>query len=214
MDKPTNASTDSSSLSQYIAQQATQQATVDSIWLHGKLGNQGAMNILYEATPNGQGDFSVSSLGLLSNTLLIQATPEQKKTLLEALRAEEHNPPSGLDVPVLRAFIHLLAQSVEDQPSTRFANARFGEIVQDMGGAIVGHCTLGVDVVGTLHDTHGLVTFEQHVVPMPPGRFRHISTADRASLINALEDFIKVTPAASPLWSQVLQDLHSEGGDK
>ncbi len=130
------------------------------------------------------------------------------RTLLATLRAEEQHVPSGLTPTFFRTFIHLLSQAIEHQPSTRFANARFGEVVQDTHGAIIGHFGVGVDIACSIHDVRGIVTVEQHIVPMPPGQFRHLSDADRASLASALEAFINAAqPSANPLWLQVLSDM-------
>lgn len=204
MNVPVSASTGSATLAQFVAQQAE----IDRMWLRGHLGNEGAMNILYEVGPDGQGHFFVSGVGLLANTLLMPATLEQERTLLEALRAQEQHPVAGLDLPVLRAFIHLLACEIENQPSTRFNNARFGDIAREASGVIVGHCGLGVDVVGTIRDEHGVITFEQHALPLPSGQFRPLSRADRASLANALKTFIDTAqPPANPLWVEVLEDV-------
>jgi hypothetical protein len=130
------------------------------------------------------------------------------RALLPSLEDELQHPPPGLDVFALTTFVHLLSQAVCESPSTRFDGARFGNITRDAGGGLVGHVGLGVDVVGTIHDACGFVTFEQHPVPLQPGAFRPLSSADRASLAAALEKFIaSATPPADPLWGTLLHDL-------
>jgi hypothetical protein len=45
------------------------------------------------------------------------------------------------------------------------------------------------------------------VIPLPPGPFRPLSTADRASLAAALSAFLDANPQADPLWRELFDDL-------
>lgn len=185
-------------------------AEVLQMTLSGKLGIDQVAKILYELSNTG-GHFFIDVYTLAPVTpapLYRELSQDEMQTLLATLQAEEQNPPAGLDVAVLETFIHLLSLAVGNQTSTRFNYVRFGEIAKDASGAIVGHLGLGVDVVGTIHDANCDITFEQHVVMLPPGPFRHLSAAERASLADSLDAFIaSAQPRANPLWDQVAEDL-------
>lgn len=194
-----------------LSQFTALQAEVTQMHLTGKLGIDQVAEILYEPDANGFGHFFINAYTIAPihpAPLYRQLSLDEMRTLLITLQEEEQHIPSELDRVLLRTFIHLLSQAIENQPSTRFVNARFGEITSDAHGVIIGQFVLGVDIAGTIHDAHQIITIEQHVVPMPPGPFQHLSPADRASLIVALETFINgAQPPADPLWSQVLNDL-------
>ncbi len=181
--------------------------------LTGRLGVDQVAEILYEPDANGFGHFFINAYTIAPvhpAPLYRQLSLDEMRTLLVTLKEEEQRVPYELDPVLLRTFIHLLSQAIENQPSTRFVNARFGTVMRDAYGVITGQFGLGVDIAGTIHDAHGIVTIEQHVVPMPPGPFQHLSPADRASLIVALETFISsANPSADTLWSQILYDLRN-----
>ena len=206
MNPTTNTENTAGAFSQFTAVDAE----VLQMTLTGRQGIDQVAKILYELSTTG-GRFFIDVHPIAPITpapLYRELSLEEMQALLATLRAEEQNPPSGLDVPALRAFIDLLCQAVDNQPSTRFNYIRFGGIVRDTSSAIVGHVGLGVDVVGTIHDANGDVTFEQHVVMLPPGPFRQLSAADKASLAAALDAYIgSAQPHADPLWDQVAQDL-------
>ena len=136
-----------------------------------------------------------------------ELTGAELTALLASLRAASPHVGPTVDATVLTTFIHLVALAVLSEPSGRFDHARFGAIVKDTSGAIVGHLGLGVDVVGTVHDAQGAITYEQHPVPFRPGPFQPLSTADRASLSAALKSYVTSTQNADPLWSTLLSDL-------
>ena len=145
-------------------------------------------------------------------TLPRALTADELRTLLSALQQEQQHPPASLDLTALEIGIHLLAQAVAHHVSKRLDNARFADITRDTSGAIMAHLGLGVDMVGTVHDARETITFEQHVVPLPPSPFRHLSAADRASLAAALSQFIATAPSpVDPLWQQLLEDVQREG---
>lgn len=181
------------------------------LYLSGKLATGEVANFFYTDDPRAPAHFMKNVYDpqrVHPIDLWVTLFDQEMPSLLAALKEAEKNISPGLDPLCLRSFIHELTQAIENQPSTRFNNARFSDIAQDRNGAIVGHFVLGVDVAGMIHDAHEIVTVEQHVVPMPPGHFRRLSHADRASLIAALENFINTAqPPANPLWNQVLADL-------
>ena len=208
-----NISTEQSKPTETLSQFIALQAEVTQMHLTGRLGVDQVAEILYEPDANGFGHFFINAYTIAPvypAPLYRQLSLDEMRTLLITLKEEELRIPYELDPVLLRTFIHLLSQAIENQPSTRFANARFGAVTRDTHGVISGQFGLGVDIAGTIHDAHGIVTVEQHVVPMPPGPFQHLSPADRASLIVALETFITGTkPPADPLWIQILHNLRS-----
>ena len=128
--------------------------------------------------------------------------------LLADLRAELKNPPSGADRVGLEVFTDLIEGALATEPvSMRFDTARFGDVTKDETRHILyGHLALGVDVVGTVRDMDYELTFEQHVVVLPPGAYRPLSPADRHSLAKALE----ARPPADPLWQEILKDAQAK----
>jgi len=206
MDTTPNPASPTGRLTQFTAARAE----VLQMTISGRLGIDQVAKILYELSNTG-GRFFIDVHTVAPITpapLYRELSQEELQTLLATLQAEEQHPPSGLDETELDTFIHLLSQAVATQPSTRFNFIRFGEVVRDASGAIVGHVGLGVDVVGTIHDANGDVTFEQHVVMLPPGPFQQLSAADKASLAAALDAYIaKAHPRANPLWDQIADDL-------
>jgi len=185
-------------------------AEVLQMTISGRLGIDQVAKILYELSNTGGRFFiDVHTIGPITPAPLYrELSQEEMQTLLATLQAEEQDPPAGLDLTTLQTFIHLLSQAIGSQSSNRFNYISFGEVVRDTSNAIVGHVGLGIDVVGTIHDAHCDVTFEQHVVMLPPGPFQHLSPADKASLAAAIEAFIsKAQPRANPLWEQLADDL-------
>jgi hypothetical protein len=132
---------------------------------------------------------------------------QQLEELLAVLQAELQSPPAGVDSVGLRVFIDLIEDTLSTEPpSHRFDNARFGAVTHDESrGIFYGHLGLGVDVAGTVRDARQVFSFEQHVVVLPPGRYRPLSPADQASLARAL----RANPPADPLWQNVLQDAEA-----
>ena len=114
---------------------------------------------------------------------------------------------ADLDPTALGAFVHVLDETLRQRPATPFERARFGEIVRDAAGSILGQLAFGADVVGTVHDIGGTISFEQHPVPLQPSSFHPLSATERAALVTALERYLAAArPAPDPLWEQVLQD--------
>lgn len=196
-----------------LAQFVALHAEIDQqrISLTGKLGIDEVAEILAEPGTDGVIHFFISQhiiTSIVPAPLYRELTGDELRTLLGALKKEEQHLPATLDGGVFRLFVHQLAYKIEHRPSTRFNEARFGAIVRTDSGAIVGHLGLGVDVVGTVHDTRHSISVETHVVPLHPGRFRRLSEGDRESLAAALAGAIKSeAPTLDPLWQQVLQDL-------
>lgn len=131
----------------------------------------------------------------------------QLQQLLADLQAELQSPPAGVDSVGVRVFIDLIEDTLATEPpSHRFDNARFGAVSHDESrGILYGHLVLGVDVAGTVRDARQVLSFEQHVVVLPPGTYRPLSPADQASLARAL----RANPPADPLWQNVLHDAEA-----
>ena len=205
MDTTTNQTNDPSMFSQFTPAQAT----LPGMTLTGRLGIDQVAVISYDPN-NAQGNFTltVHLAGQVEPHHIAVLTQSMMQDLLDNLQEEALNPPSGLDTTLLQTFIYLLTQALNVQPSTRFTMARFGDITADASGTITGHIGLGVDVVGTVQVANGVITYEQHIVPMQPGPFQPLSPADAASLTAALATYISsANPPANPLWVQVAQDL-------
>ncbi len=181
--------------------------------LAGKLGTDIAL-ILDDATPTEPNtqytSFAIETYprgGMHPVSLWRRMTFDELKQLAVALDAEKHHLPRTLNPTAFHHFVRQVEAELAHQPSARFNEARFGAITRDAAGAIVGHLSLGIDVVGTVHDLHGAITFEQHVVPLQPGQFRRLSKADRLSLAAAIDASIRTTtPSVDPLWQQVAHD--------
>jgi hypothetical protein len=153
--------------------------------------------------------FAPGKPGDVAPSIVDVLNPRQLSALLDALQDELDNPPTDqkLDLAALRAFVELLARTLETTASNRFEQATFASISKDAGGTIVGHLGLGIDTTGTVHDAAGKITFSFQVIPRPPGPFRPLSPADLDSLAAALTTFLATTPQADPLWGDLLTDL-------
>jgi hypothetical protein len=121
--------------------------------------------------------------------------------LLADLQAELEAAPPGTDTTGLRVFIELLNQSLAQESSGRFTPARFGT-VDDEGAALYGHVVIGVDVVGTVRDAPGELSYEQHIIPLPPGRYQALSPAD----LTSLADSIDAAGPQDPRWATISAD--------
>jgi hypothetical protein len=204
---------DSMSISSPTTQQTmigdfkTTEAAVLAARLAGPLGGDQTAEIMYDL-----GAFSirvhvVSGPPADPRPLTVDELP----VLLATLRSQLKDHPPGIDMNALRAFIELLDAAVQAQPSERFAGVRFGEIVKDTAGAVIWYVSLGVDLAGSIHDHKGKITFEQHVVPMPPAQSRPLHRRDRLSMAAAVAKFVEEANTQlrpiNPLWLQVLEDL-------
>ena len=112
-------------------------AEVLQMTLTGKVGIDRVAKILYELTNTG-GRFFIDVHTIAPITpapLYRELSQEELQTLLATLQDQEQDPPDGLDEAELETFIHLLCQAVDNQPSTRFNNVRFGGIAKDASGA-------------------------------------------------------------------------------
>jgi hypothetical protein len=137
---------------------------------------------------------------------------QELRQLLADLRAELQAAPAGVDLAGLEVFIDLIEDAVrEEPPSNRFDGARFGAVSKDETRHVLyGHLGLGIDVAGTVRDVNHQLSFEQHVVVRPPGPYRPLSPADRASLVRALT----AHPPADPLWKLIQQDASLRVGSR
>lgn len=122
--------------------------------------------------------------------------------LLTALRAQLKDGTSDGDRVGVKVFIDLIEDALNTQPAIRFDIAHFETVTQDERGILFGHLVLGIDMVGTVRDVGGSLSYEQHVVVMEPGTYRTLSSADRASLAQALA----AASPTEPLWRRILAD--------
>ena len=60
-----------------------------------------------------------------------------------------------------------------------------------------------MDVLGTIFDQNGNITFEQHAIPLPAGQAHPLSPADLASLLRFL---VTANLPPDPLYGQLLED--------
>jgi hypothetical protein len=205
LDTMANQASGPSMFSQFTASQVT----LAGMTLTGRQGVDQVAVINYDPN-NALGNFTlaVHLPGQVEPHHIIVLNQSMMQDLLDDLQEEALNPPPGLDTTLFQTFIYLLTQALNVQPSTRFNLARFGDIAEDASGTITGHLGLGIDVVGTVQDADGVITFEQHPVPLPPGPLQPLSPADAASLAAALDTYISTAnPPADPLWVQVAEDL-------
>jgi hypothetical protein len=145
--------------------------------------------------------------GIHPLSLWRRMTFDELRQLATALAAQKHHLPRTLDPTAFHHFVHQVEVELAHQPSERFTEARFAAINRDASGAIVAHLGLGIDMVGTVHDRRAALSFEQHVVPMHPGRFQRLARADRLSLAAAIDAFIRTaTSPVDPLWQQLAHD--------
>jgi hypothetical protein len=137
-----------------------------------------------------------------------QLNDEDLQALQNDINATLANPPANLDVTALKAFGELVENTLGAGPDL-FAEVRFGQTVEEIFGGtrtIIGHIGLGVDVAGTIHDhTGGMITWEHHIVPLPPGPFRALTAHERTSLKDALTTWLETNSDSG--WQQILADL-------
>lgn len=140
-----------------------------------------------------------------SPALVVVLDAAARRTLLDDLLTQLGSSPAGSDTQDLRTFAELLEDSLVANPSHRFDHARFGTVTHDESrGVYFGHLGLGIDVVGTIRDDHGVLAFEQHIVPAQPGPFLALLPADTASLAAALTAYLRDNPGADQVWKQIL----------
>jgi hypothetical protein len=142
-------------------------------------------------------------VGGLRSQAVVELDGQTRRQLLSELQTELIAPPPETDVDALTVFVDLLQTSLKALPSHRFDTAHFGAITyDDSTGTVFGHLTLGVDVAATIHDHGHRLSFEQHPVTLPPGAYGSLSSADRASLVQAL----RARAPADPHWRQIQAD--------
>jgi hypothetical protein len=88
-----------------------------------------------------------------------------------------------------------------------FDTVRWGSIKADAKGAITASGGEGVDMVVIVEDDHGRVTWGQHPVNGPAPKMNNLSVADRASLSESLDKYMKAHANADPLWKQLYHDV-------
>lgn len=193
------------------------QATVLQMTLSGGLGVDTVATVRYDGSGGPPGRFFIQA-----RPVPLPAGPEREmsadelRALKGALEQQHHQPHGtpGPDAAALQTFIHLAAMALHRPhavPSATFDHARFGTIEKDAAGALVATLGIGVDVVGTVHDQHGTLSYEQHPVPMKAGAAHPLSPEDQASLAANLKKYISAQgPAVNPLWQQLLHDIKKQ----
>jgi len=130
------------------------------------------------------------------------------RTLLGEIQAALANPTAGLDIKALEAFGDIIEGALSTPPDL-FAQARFGSATEQIFGGtltVIGLLGIGIDVAATIHDTGGLITWEHHVIPRPPGAFVPLTDHERDGLTAALSAWLEANPN-NPAWERVLNDL-------
>ncbi|MDQ1357264.1 MAG: hypothetical protein QOG44_1637 [Acidimicrobiaceae bacterium] len=159
---------------------------------------------------NGQFTRSNHVVGGLSSQAIVQLDDQARRDLLSELQTELSTAPPGADVEALKVFVDVLESSLQPTPSHRFDAARFGPITNDEStGTLFGHLVLGVDTAATVHDRAHRLNYEQHPVVLPPGKYRTLSPADRASLAEAL----RTRPPDDARWQQIRADAEAPHSD-
>jgi hypothetical protein len=141
-------------------------------------------------------------------TMISPLNDRDLRTLLGEIQTALGNPIAGLDTKALEAFADTI-EGARATPPDLFAQARFGSATEQIFGGtvtVVGLVGIGVDVAATIHDTEGLVTWEHHVVPRPPGAFVPLTDHERDGLTAALSAWLEANPE-NPAWERILNDL-------
>jgi len=182
-------------------------AAISSAELSGRLGTDEGATISYR---EGHGFeliwwFAPDPNGPPSHVR--QLDNEDLRILLDRIKYVLANPPATVDVSALEAFSDII-EGVVGAGTNLFSNVRFGQAVAEIFGGektVIGFLGFGVDVVGTIHDANGMVTWEHHVVPLPPGQLRPLSASERDSLKAALTDWLKDNHVSG--WPEILADI-------
>jgi hypothetical protein len=104
-------------------------------------------------------------------------------------------------------MLGILAIGLLTMSSALFDGARFADITKSPSGVITARVGVGVDVVGTITDDAGALSYEQHPVMLKgSGVTRPLSPAERASLATTLEKYLSSHASANPLFLELLDD--------
>jgi hypothetical protein len=181
-------------------------ASVISAEINGKAGVDIESTISYGSTTGFQLIQRLVPAG--PPTMIRPLSDHDLRTLLGEIQTALATPPDGLDTKALEAFEDVIEGALSTPPD-RFAQARFGSATEQIFGGtvtVIGLVGIGVDVAATIHDTGGLITWEHHVVPRPPGAFVPLTAHDRDGLTAALSAWLEANPN-NPAWKRILNDL-------
>lgn len=137
-----------------------------------------------------------------------QLTDADLVELLAKIKAAVAEPPATIELSALEAFQAIVERNVEDGASVLFRSVRFGQAMEEVFGGTVtvtGHVSFGIDVVGTIHEAGGQVTWEHHIVPLPPGPSLSLTTGERDALKKALGAWLEANPDGA--WQVILEAL-------
>jgi hypothetical protein len=180
-------------------------AAVNSAEIRGRIGVDIDATISYQATDGFELIWRLVPSG--PPTMIRPLDDEDLRTLLAEIQAALANPAAGLDTKALEAFADLIEGALSAPPDL-FAQARFGSATEEVFGGtvtVIGLIGLGVDVVATIHDTNGVITWEHHPLPSQPGPFRRLTTSEQDGLTAALSAWLEGNPNAA--WGRILRDL-------
>jgi hypothetical protein len=181
-------------------------ASVMSAEISGRIGVDVEATISYSSTA---GFELIQRLVPAGPPTMIRPLGEHDlRTLLGEIQTALANPTAALDTKALEAFGDIIEGALSTPPDV-FAEAEFGSATEQIFGGtvtVVGLLGIGVDVVATIHDTNGSITWERHVVPRPPGPFVPLTDHERDGLTAALSAWLEANPN-NPAWKRVLNDL-------
>lgn len=183
-------------------------ATISTAELGGRTGEDTGATITYQANSGFELRWWFISGPRDVPTQVRQLDSEELATLLDKLNELLKSPPSTIDVEALEVFRNLVERQVVAAPGTILADVTFGQVTEEIfGGKITftGHIGLGVDVVGTIHMAAGIVTWEHHVVPLPPGPASPLTPSEREVLKTKLEAWLRDNPGGA--WKAILAAL-------
>jgi hypothetical protein len=181
-------------------------ASVISAELSGKAGVDIEATISYSSTTGFELIQRLVPAG--PPTMIRPLNDHDLRTLLGEIQTALANPTAGLDTKALEAFGDIIEGALSTPPDL-FAQARFGSATEQIFGgtvSVVGLLGIGVDVAATIHDTGGLITWEHHVVPRPPGAFVPLTDHERDGLTAALSAWLEANPN-NHAWERILNDL-------
>jgi hypothetical protein len=182
-------------------------AVISSAQLIGRIGVDVEATVTYDTT---QGFELIWQLVVDPHgppTVVRPLNDDDLRTLLGEIKTALANPPDGLETKALESFGDIIEETFNSEPAG-FGAVRFGSAVEEVFGGtitVIGHLGLGIDVVATVHDAGGDITWERHVVPRPPGPFRPLTHAERDALTAALSAWLESNPNGA--WQRVLSDL-------
>jgi len=182
-------------------------ATVNSAEISGRIGVDIEATISYDSTKGFELIWQLVVDQSGPPTMTRPLNDADLRTLLGEIHTALANPSAGLDTKALEAFADIVEGALSVPPDP-FAQARFGTAVEEIFGGtvtVIGQLGIGVDTVATIHDTAGVITWEHHPVPRPPGPFHPLTANERDGLTAALSAWVEGNPNSA--WQTILDDL-------